>query len=56
MEDNNKISYEKISSSINIEEDNSIIINRIDYKGDDFEQAEKIIKENFKNTEVNRIE
>ncbi|MGN0614289.1 MAG: hypothetical protein ACI4JB_10385 [Porcipelethomonas sp.] len=53
---NEKISCEKIVSDININEDGGISINRIDYKGDDFEQARRIIEENFSGTEVNRIE
>ncbi|MGN1481664.1 hypothetical protein [Porcipelethomonas sp.] len=52
----NGIGFEKISSEININEDNSISINRIGYKGEEFEQARSIICENIDASEVNRIE
>lgn len=52
----NKISFEKISTDINIEDDGSIIINRIDYRGDDFERAKKLTEENFKDAEVKKVE
>ncbi len=52
----NNISFEKISSYINIHDDGSISFNRIDYKGDDFLSAEKLIKNTFKEAEVSRIE
>lgn len=52
----NDVSFDKISSDINIEEDNSIIINRIDYKGMEFEQAREIIINNMGNVEVIQIE
>ena len=52
----NGISFEKISSDININDDNSININRIDYEGEEFEQARNIICENIDVTEVSRIE
>ncbi len=48
----NDVSFEKISSDININEDGSISINRIDYKGDDFEKAEDLIKNNLDVEEV----
>lgn len=54
--DKTNISYEKVSADINIAEDGSIDINRIYYKGDDFERAGLIIEENFTGAEVNRIE
>lgn len=50
------ISYEKIYTHININEDRSIDINRIDYKGKDFEQAHREIKKAFTDAEVNKIE
>lgn len=50
------ISYEKIYTNVNINQDGSIDINRIDYKGKDFEQARTEIKKTFTDTEVNRIE
>ncbi|MDE5648500.1 MAG: hypothetical protein K2I33_01150 [Oscillospiraceae bacterium] len=52
----NDVSFDKISSDVNIEEDNSIIINRIDYKGMEFEQAREIIINNMGDVEVNQIE
>lgn len=52
----NDVSFDKISSDINIEEDNSIIINRIDYKGMEFEQAREIIINNVGDVEVIQIE
>lgn len=52
----NDVSFDKISSDINIEEDNSIIINRIDYKGTEFEQAREIIINNMGDVEVIQIE
>ena len=52
----NNISFEKVSTDINIEDDGSIVINRVDYKGDDFEAAKRITEENFKGAEVNRVE
>lgn len=52
----NDVSFDKISSDINIEEDNSIIINRIDYKGMEFEQAREIIINNMGDVEVIQIE
>ena len=52
----NNISYDKISSDININDDGSISINKIDYKGDDFERAGKLIESNIIGAEVNRIE
>ncbi len=50
------ISYEKIYANININEEGGIDINRIDYKGKDFEQARKEIANNFTDVEVTRIE
>lgn len=50
------ISYEKIYANININEEGSIDINRIDYRGKDFEQARKEINKNFTDVEVTRIE
>lgn len=50
------ISYEKIYANININEEGSIDINRIDYKGKDFEQAQKEISNIFTDVEVTRIE
>jgi len=52
----NKISFEKITTDINIEQDGSIVINRIDYEGDDFERAKRVIGNNFNDTEVMRVE
>lgn len=52
----NDVSFDKISSDINIKEDNSIIINRIDYKGMEFEQARELIINNMGDVEVNQIE
>lgn len=52
----NNISFDEINTDINILEDGSININKIDYKGDEFEKAEKIIKENFQDTEVKKNE
>lgn len=52
----NDVSFDKISSDVNIEEDNSIIINRIDYKGMEFEQAREIIINSVGDVEVNKIE
>ena len=52
----NNISYEKIYTYININEDRSIDINRIDYKGKDFEQAQMEIRKAFTDAEVNKIE
>lgn len=52
----NDVSFDKISSDINIKEDNSIIINRIGYKGMEFEQARELIINNMGDVEVNQIE
>lgn len=52
----NNISYEKIASDVNINEDGRIDINRIAYKGTEFEQARTEIEKSFTNTEVSRIE
>ncbi len=52
----NNISFEKISTDINIEDDGSIFINRIDYRGDDFKRTKSLMEENFRDTEVNKIE
>ena len=52
----NHISFEKIITDINIEQDGSIFINRIDYRGDDFEKAKRVIMNNFNDTEVNKVE
>ena len=52
----NKISFEKITTDINIEQDGSIVINRIDYEGDDFERAKRVIGNNFNDVEVLRVE
>lgn len=50
------IEYEKITSYVNISEDSSISIDRIDYKGSEFEQACDVIKMNLEITEVNQVE
>ena len=50
------IEYEKITSYVNISEDSSISIDRIDYKGSKFEQACDVIKKNLEITEVNKVE
>lgn len=50
------ISFDKISVDINIEEDNCININKIDYIGNSFEKAKAAIIENLGNVEVNYIE
>ena len=50
------IEYEKITSYVNISEDSSISIDRIDYKGSEFEQACDVIKKNLEITEVNQVE
>jgi len=52
----NEVTFDKISSDVNIDENNSININRIDYKGTEFEQARNIIIENFGDVEVKKIE
>ena len=52
----NEVTFDKISSDVNIDENNSININRIDYKGTEFEQARNIIIENFVDVEVKKIE
>lgn len=52
----NKISFEKITTDINIEQDCSIVINRIDYEGDDFERAKRVIGNNFNDVEVMMVE
>ena len=52
----NEVTFDKISSDVNIDENNSININRIDYKGTEFEQARNIIIENFGDVEVKTIE
>lgn len=52
----NEVAFDKISSDVNIEENNSININRIDYKGTEFEQARNVIIENFGDVEVKKIE
>ena len=52
----NEVTFDKISSDDNIDENNSININRIDYKGTEFEQARNIIIENFGDVEVKKIE
>lgn len=54
--DENGVSYEKITASINIEEDSRININEIGYKGDEPERAAEVIRENIGNTEVRNIE
>lgn len=51
----NGIAFDEISSDVNINEDNSISINRIDYKGSEFEQAKDIIVKNMGDVEVNNI-
>lgn len=50
------MAFDKISSDVNIDENNSININRIDYKGTEFEQARNVIIENFGDVEVKKIE
>ena len=52
----NEVTFDKISSDVNIDENNSINIYRIDYKGTEFEQARNIIIENFGDVEVKKIE
>ncbi len=52
----NEVTFDKISSDVNIDENKSININRIDYKGTEFEQARNIIIENFGDVEVKKIE
>lgn len=52
----NEVAFDKISSDVNIDENNSININRIDYKGTEFEQARNVIIENFGDVEVKKIE
>lgn len=52
----NEVTFDKISLDVNIDENNSININRIDYKGTEFEQARNIIIENFGDVEVKKIE
>lgn len=52
----NEVTFDKISSDVNIDENNSINIKRIDYKGTEFEQARNIIIENFGDVEVKKIE
>ena len=52
----NEVTFDKISSDVNIVENNSININRIDYKGTECEQARNIIIENFGDVEVKKIE
>ena len=54
--DENGVSYEKITASINIEEDSRININEIGYKGDEPERAAEVIRENIGDTEVRNIE
>ena len=54
--DENGVSYEKITASINIEEDSRININEISYKGDEPERAAEVIRENIGDTEVRNIE
>ena len=46
----------ELNKDVNIDENNSININRIDYKGTEFEQARNIIIENFGDVEVKKIE
>ncbi len=46
------ISFEKVYVNVNINDDGGIDINRIDYKGKDFEQARKEIEKNFTDAEV----
>lgn len=52
----NNVTFDKISSNVNIDENNSININRIDYKGTEFEQARNIIIKNFGDVEVKKVE
>ncbi len=54
--DENGVSYEKITASINIEDDSRININEIGYKGDEPERAAEVIRENIGDTEVRNIE
>ena len=54
--DENGVSYEKITASINIEEDSRININEIGYKGDEPERAAEVIRKNIGDTEVRNIE
>ncbi len=53
---NSGISCEKITSEINISQDNRISINRIGYKGKSFDKAKGIIEDSYPDTEVIRIE
>ena len=52
----NEVTFDKISSDVNIDENNSININRIDYKGTELKQARNIIIENFGDVEEKKIE
>ncbi|MGN0620692.1 MAG: hypothetical protein ACI4I9_02390 [Porcipelethomonas sp.] len=55
--DENGVSYEKITASVNIDEDSRININEIGYKGNEPERAKELIQENIgEDTEVKKIE